>query len=252
MGGWCSECNWYCWLCRRMEILLSLTESTGWSWLLWMYQTNSTDSTRYQSSKFGLWSPVLKAKKLTINFTDLQCVVIINCLSQTVKAVICCLVCLTNNGWSGGKTRLFLVMLYRQHSWADLQVVIHHRFDPLTTQLKPCKALCTAQQSCSAFRGRTAAALIWLLIWGQMFSVMSRQDEYFAYIFWGYRFSLLSTRSSLQSLETHPTLSLIRAPLQTLAWYAVAALIKAFTSWLNRSPMTRHLSSMVARHINVS
>ena len=34
-----------------------------------------------------------------------------------------------------------------------------------------CKAFCTAQRSCSAFRGRTAAALIWLLILGQMCDV---------------------------------------------------------------------------------
>ena len=78
--GKLNSLNWYCWLCRRMDILLLLTESTGWSWLLWIYQTNSTDSTMHQSSK-----------------------------------------CLTDNAWSGGKTRLFLVMLSRQHSWADLQ-----------------------------------------------------------------------------------------------------------------------------------
>ena len=45
---------------------------------------------------------------------------------------------------------------------------------------------------------------------------------------WAYRFSQLSTRSILQSFGTHPTLSLISVPLQTLAWDA--ALIKAFTS----------------------
>ena len=44
-----------------------------------------------------------------------------------------------------------------------------------------------------------------------------------------YRFSLMSTSSSFQSLETFLTLS-IRAPLQTLAWDP--ALKKAFTSLL--------------------
>ena len=77
--------NWYCCLWRRMDMSLSLTESTGWSFLLWMYQTNSTDSTRHQSSKLGLWSQVFKAKPLVRNFTDLQCVLIINCLPQTVQ-----------------------------------------------------------------------------------------------------------------------------------------------------------------------
>ena len=151
-----------------MEILLSLTESTGWSWLLWMYQTNSTDSTRDQSSKFGLWSPVLKAKKLTINFTDLQCVVIISCLPQTVQAVICCLVYLTNNGWSGGKTRLFLVILYRQHSWAHLQVIIHHRFDPLTTQLIFIQCLTVNTMMAASWSSRSMASVSFsvLKLWG--------------------------------------------------------------------------------------
>ena len=45
---------------------------------------------------------------------------------------------------------------------------------------------------------------------------------------WTYRFSQLSTKSLLQSLETYPTLLLIPVPLQTLAWDA--ALIKMFTS----------------------
>ena len=168
MEGWCSECNWYCWLCRRMEILLSLTESTGWSWLLWMYQTKSTDSTRYQNSKFGLWSPVLKAKKLTIIFTDMQCVVFINCLPQTVQAVICCLVCLTYNGWSGGKTRLFLVMLYRQHSWADLQVIIHHRFDPLTTQFISIQCLTVNTMMAASWSSRSMASVSFSVhkLWG--------------------------------------------------------------------------------------
>ena len=46
---------------------------------------------------------------------------------------------------------------------------------------------------------------------------------------WAYRVSQLSTRSILQSLDMHPTLSLIPVPLQTLAWDA--ALIKAFISY---------------------
>ena len=75
--------NWYCCLRKRMEISLSLTESTGWSWLLWTYHTNSTDSTRHQSSKLGLWSPVFKAEQLIRNFTEPQCVLVINCLPQT-------------------------------------------------------------------------------------------------------------------------------------------------------------------------
>ena len=37
------------------------------------YQTNSTNSTRHQSSKLGLWSPVFKAEQLIRNFTELQC-----------------------------------------------------------------------------------------------------------------------------------------------------------------------------------
>ena len=99
--------NWYCCWWTRMKISLSLTESTGWIWLLWMYQTNSTDSTRHQSLKLGLRSPVFKAKQLIGNFPDLQCVLIINCLPQTVQAIICHLVFLPDTGWSGGKTWLF-------------------------------------------------------------------------------------------------------------------------------------------------
>ena len=113
--------NWYCCLWRRMEMLLSLTESTGGSFRLWMYQTNSTDSTRHQSSKLGMWSQVFKAKPLVRNFTELQCVLIINCLPQIVQAAICRLVCLPDIGWSGGKTGLFQAMLSWQHRWADLQ-----------------------------------------------------------------------------------------------------------------------------------
>ena len=60
---------------------------------------------------------------------------------------------------------------------------------------------------------------------------------------------LMSTKSSLQSLETHHTLS-IRAQLKTLAWNA--ALIKAFPRWLKRPPMTRHLCFTVVRHTTVS
>ena len=113
--------NSYCCLWRRMEMALSLTESTGWSLFLWMYQTNSTDSTRHWSSKLGLWSQVFKAKQVVRNFTDLQCVLVINCLPQTVQVAICRLVCLTDTGWSSGKTGLFQTMLSRQHRWADLQ-----------------------------------------------------------------------------------------------------------------------------------
>ena len=83
------------------------------------YQTNSTDSTKHQSSKLGLRSPVFKAEQLIINFTELQCVLIINCQPQTVQAAICRLV--PNTEWSGGKTRLFQAMLSRQHRWIDLQ-----------------------------------------------------------------------------------------------------------------------------------
>ena len=121
MHGKLKSLNWYCCLWRRMEMSLSLTESTGWSFLLWMYQTNSTDNTRHQSSKLGLWSQVFKAKSLVRNFTDLQCVLIINCLPQTVQVEICRLVCLPDIGWSGGKTGLFQAMLSWQHRWADLQ-----------------------------------------------------------------------------------------------------------------------------------
>ena len=118
MGNWnrSTDCSW-----RRMEMSLSSTESTGWSCLLWMYQTNSTDSTRHQSSKLGLWSQVFKAKPLVRNFTDLQCVLIINCLPQTVQVAICRLVSLPDIGWGGGKTGLFEVMLSWQPKWADLQ-----------------------------------------------------------------------------------------------------------------------------------
>ena len=80
--------NWYCCLWRRMAISLSLTKSAGWNWLLWMFQTNSTDSTRHQSSKLGLCSPVFKAEQLIRYFTELQCVLIINCQPQTVQAAI--------------------------------------------------------------------------------------------------------------------------------------------------------------------
>ena len=73
-----------------------------------MYQPDSTDSTRHQSSMLGLWSPIFKAKQLMRNVTDLQYVLIINCLPQTVQAAICCLMCLPDTGWSGGKSRMFL------------------------------------------------------------------------------------------------------------------------------------------------
>ena len=121
MHGELNSLNGYCCLWRRMEISLSLTESTGWSWLLWMYQTNSTDSIRHQSLKLGLWSPVFNAKLVIRNFTDLQRVLIINCLPQTVQAAICHLVCLPGAGWSGGKTLMFQAILSQQHRWADLQ-----------------------------------------------------------------------------------------------------------------------------------
>ena len=100
----------YCCLWRRMEI--SLSESTGWSWLLWMYQTNSTDSIRHQSLKLGLWSRVFKAKQLIRDFIDLQRVLIINCQPQTVQAAICHLIL------DGVVERLWC---FRQHRWADLQ-----------------------------------------------------------------------------------------------------------------------------------
>ena len=84
--GKLNSLNWYCCLWRRIEISLSLTESTGWSWLL------CTDSTRHQSSKLGQWSPVFRAEQLIRNLTELQCVLITNCLPQTVQAAICRLV----------------------------------------------------------------------------------------------------------------------------------------------------------------
>ena len=105
--GKLNSLNWYCCLWRRMEILQSYTGSTGWSLLLWMYQTNSTDSTRHQRSKLWLWSPAFEAKQLIGNFTDLQCVLNINCPQQTVQAAICCLACPADAGWSGLKIRLF-------------------------------------------------------------------------------------------------------------------------------------------------
>ena len=105
--GKLNSLNGYCCLWRRTQISLSLTESTGWSWLLWMYQTNSTDRIRHHSLKLGLWSPVYKANQLIRNFSDLQHVLIINCLPQTVQAAICHLVCLPDTGWSGGKTLMF-------------------------------------------------------------------------------------------------------------------------------------------------
>ena len=83
-----------------------------------------------------------------------------------------------------------------------------------------------------------------------MFSVVLRQDEYFVYMVLSIQILLDVDKVRLQSLETHPALSLIHVPLQTLAWDA--ALIKAFTSWLKRSLMTRHLCSKVVRHITGS
>ena len=119
MHGKLNSLDWYCCLWKRMAISLSLTNSAGWSWLLWMYQTNSTDSTRRQSSKLGLWSPVFKAGQIIRNCTELQWVLIINCQPQTVQAAICRLV--PDTEWSGGKTRLFQAMLSRQHRWIYLQ-----------------------------------------------------------------------------------------------------------------------------------
>ena len=109
--------NWYCCLWRRMAISLSLVKSAGWSWLLWMYQTNSTDSTRHQCSKLGLWSPVFKAEQLIRHFTTAMCAY--HKLPQTVQVAICRLVPDTEG--SGGKTWLFQAMLSRQHRWIDLQ-----------------------------------------------------------------------------------------------------------------------------------
>ena len=151
-----------------MEISPSLTESTGWSWLLWMYQTNSTDSTRHQSSKFGLWSPFFKAKQLIINFTDLQCVVIVNCLPQTVQAVICHLVRLTDNGWSCGKTRLLQAMLSRQHRLADLQWLSTIGSPPLTTQFLSIKCLTVYPMMAASWSNRSVTSVSFsvLKLWG--------------------------------------------------------------------------------------
>ena len=96
-------------------------KSTGWSCLLCMYQTNSNDSTGHQSSKLGLWSPSVKAKQLIRNFSDLQCVLIINCLQQTVQAAIFYLACLPDTGWSGLKPWLFQAIQSRLHRWTDLE-----------------------------------------------------------------------------------------------------------------------------------
>ena len=54
-----------------------------------------------------LLSPIFKAKQLIRDFTDLQCVLIKNCLPQTVQAVICRLVCLTDTGWGGERLDCF-------------------------------------------------------------------------------------------------------------------------------------------------
>ena len=153
MAGWCSDCNFSLWcfswpllhcyfrMLPSQDQLLKIGLSQTYSQplvfilksdhnyhahgklksLLWMYQTNSTDSTRHQSSKLGLWSQVFKAKQLVRKFTDLLCVLIIVCLPQTVQVAICRLVCLPDTGWSGGKTELFPAMLSWQHRWADLQ-----------------------------------------------------------------------------------------------------------------------------------
>ena len=121
MHGKLNSLNWYCGLWRRMEILLSLTQSTGWSCLLCMYQTNFTDYTRRQRWKLGLWSPAFKAEQLIRNFTNLQCVLIINCLQQTVQAAKCCLACLPDTGWNDLKTRLFQTIQSRLHRWPDLE-----------------------------------------------------------------------------------------------------------------------------------
>ena len=55
--------------------------------------------------------------------------------------------------------------------------------DERAPDVPPAKPLCTAHRSCSAFWGRTVAALIWRLKWSQMLSVMFSRDEYFVYIF---------------------------------------------------------------------
>ena len=70
-----------------------------------MFKTNSTDSTRHQSSKVGLCSPVFKAEQLIRYFTELQGVLFINCQPQTVQAAICRPVADTE--WSGGKLDCF-------------------------------------------------------------------------------------------------------------------------------------------------
>ena len=116
--GKLNSLKWYCclWI---MEILPSLTESTGWSWLLWMYQTNSIGSTRHQRLKLGCGQQSSKLSRSS-EISPPTCVLIINCLPQTVLATICHLVVyLILN--SSGKTRCFQAILSRRHRWADLQ-----------------------------------------------------------------------------------------------------------------------------------
>ena len=66
----------------------------------------------------------------------------------------------------------------RVHWWQRQAAVVQVRCETTNARL----VHRTAQRSCSAFRGRTATAYIERLIYGQMFSVMFRRDEYFIYI----------------------------------------------------------------------
>ena len=122
--------NRYCCLWRRMEISLSLTESTSWSWLLCIKLIPLIA----QGTRVWSWDCGPQPSKLIRNFTDLQCVFIMYYLPQTVQAAIWHLVYVPDTGWRGGKTRLFQVMLSRQHRWADLQWLSTIGLAPLITQ----------------------------------------------------------------------------------------------------------------------
>ena len=75
----------------------------------------------------------------------------------------------------------------------------------------------------------------------------SRGANFSSTYYWAHRFPLTSTRFSLQSLETHSTLSLIRGRCKNLYHHAV--LIKAFTSWLK---LHRGLAISVPRSYDTS
>ena len=79
--------------------------------------------------------------------------------------------------------------------------------------------------------------------------MMFRWDEYFVYILLSIRILLVVDKVHIAVVGDASYTVTDTVPLQTLAWDA--ALIKAFTSQLNRSPMTHHICSTVVRHITV-